>query len=135
MASTPNPLAPSKLAKRVVIAVKVKFELNSRSGLRRVIFGLEKDTNGDLEIWKIQFQLFERDRKTDPYDDHPMIDLEIEVDTALTNKAQNVADNGLTPGQAGHALGPAAEDAKAAQAGDLDQSEADTSIQATLKKK
>jgi len=134
MPASTGPLTPAGGAKRVVVAIKVKFELNARNGLRRVMFSLEKDTNGDEVDWKIQFQLFERDNKTDPYDD-PIVDLEIEVDTALNSKAQNVADNGMTPGQSAHALGPAAEDAKAAAAGDLDQSEANDTVQATLKKK
>jgi len=129
-----GPLAPAGGAKRMVVAIKVKFELNARNGLRRVMFSLEKDTDGDKIDWKIQFQLFERDSKTVPYDD-PLVDREIEVDTALNNKAQAVADNGMTPGQAAHALGPASEDAKAAADGEIDQSEADETIQATLKKK
>jgi hypothetical protein len=41
----------------------------------------------------------------------------------------------LTPGQAAHAIGPAAEDAKAAKNGEIDQDEADDTVQATLKKK
>lgn len=37
--------------------------------LRRVIFGLEKDTQADTVIWKINFQLFERDNKTHDFGD------------------------------------------------------------------
>jgi hypothetical protein len=134
MPRSSDALAPTGEAKRVVVAIKVRFELNARNGLRRVIFSLEKDTDGDEIDWKIQFQLFERDDKTVPYDD-ALVDLEIEVDTALNNKAQVMADEGMTPGQSAHALGPASDDAKAAAAGELDQSEADNTIQATLKKK
>jgi hypothetical protein len=127
-------LAPVGVAKREVVAIKVKFELNARNGLRRVMFSLEKDTDGDAINWKIQFQLFERDNKTVAYVD-PLVDLEIEVDTVLHNKAQTTADKGMTPGQSAHALGPAADDAKAAAAGELDPSEAKGTIQATLRKK
>jgi hypothetical protein len=134
MPTSSGPLAPAGGAKRLVVAVKVKFEVNARNGLRRVLFSLEKDTDGDAIDWKIQFQLFERDSKTVPYDD-PIVDLEIEVDTALNHKAQAMADNGMTPGQSAHALGPASEDAKAAANGEIDQSEADETVQATLKKK
>jgi hypothetical protein len=134
MPTSSGPLAPAGGAKRIVVAIKVKFELNARNGLRRVLFSLEKDTDGDAIDWKIQFQLFERDSKTVPYDD-PIVDLEIEVDTALNKKAQTMADNGMTPGQSAHALGPASEDAKAAANGEIDQSEADETVQATLKKK
>jgi hypothetical protein len=120
--------------KRIVVGIKVKFELNAKSGLRRVIFGLEKDTQGDDIIWKINFELYERDKKSDPYGD-ALIDLDVEVDSKLNKKAEDTAHNGLTPGQAAHALGPAAEDAKAAANGELDQDEASDTVQATLRKK
>src|ERR1043166_1443548 len=127
-------LAPAGAPKRVIVGIKVKFELNSKNGLRRVIFGLEKDTQGDDIIWKINFELYERDRKSDPYGD-ALVDLDVELDTKLNKRAEDAAHNGLTPGQAAHAIGPAAEDAKAAKNGEIDQDEADDTVQATLKKK
>jgi len=119
---------------RTVIAIKVNFELNTPDRLRRVVFGLEKDTQGDNLIWKINFQLFERDKKTDDFGD-AIVDLSVEVDSTLNSKAEKAALNGLTPGQAGHALGTAADDATAAQAGEIDQQDANQSIQNTLKKR
>jgi hypothetical protein len=127
-------LAPAGEPKRVIVGIKVKFELNSKNGLRRVIFGLEKDTQGEDILWKINFELFERDRKSDPYGD-ALINLDVEVDAKLNKKAENTAHNGLTPGQAAHALGPAAEDAKAAAKGEFDREEASDTVQATLSKK
>lgn len=127
-------LAPAGQPKRTIVGIKVKFELNSKNGLRRIIFGLEKDTLSDDVIWKINFQLFERDKKSDPYGD-ALINLDVEVDAKLNKKAEDTAHNGLTPGQAAHALGPAADDAKAAANGELDQEEANDTVQATLKKK
>lgn len=132
--SLSNILAPAGDPKRTVVGIKVKFELNSKNGLRRVIFGLEKDTQGDDIIWKINFELFERTKKSDPYGD-ALINLDVEVDTQLNKKAEDTAHNGLTPGQAAHALGPAADDAKAAANGELDKDEASDTVQATLKKK
>ena len=129
-----NLLAPAGDPKRIVVGIKVKFELNSKNGLRRVIFGLEKDTQGNDIIWKINFELFERTKKSDPYGD-ALINLDVEVDTQLNKKAEDTAHNGLTPGQAAHALGPAADDAKAAANGELDKDEASDTVQATLKKK
>lgn len=129
----PN-ITPAGDAKRVVVGIKVKFELNSKNGLRRIMFGLEKDSQGDMVVWKIQFELFERDKKTNPYGD-PLIGLDVEVDTQLNKKAEITAHNGLTPGQAAHALGPAADDAKADANGELDQDEASETVQAILKKK
>ena len=126
--------APAGEPKRVIVGIKVKFELNSKNGLRRVIFGLEKDTQGEDIIWKINFELYERVKKSDPYGD-ALVDLDVELDTKLNKKAEDAAHNGLTPGQAAHALGPAADDAKAAKKGEIDQDEADDTVQATLKKK
>ena len=120
--------------KSTVIKLKVNFELNTPNGLRRVIFGLEKDTDPNNVIsWTIHFQLFERTKKTDPYTD-AIVTLDVQVDQALNSKADK-ASKGLTPGQSAHALGPAADDAKAAGDGEIDQSDAEDTIQNTLKKK
>ena len=119
---------------QTLIAIKVHFTLNTPDRLRRVIFGLEKDTQDEVVIWKINFQLFERAKKTDDFGD-AIVALDVEVDAALHSKAEKAAQNGLTPGQSAHALGPAADDAKAAANGEIDQEEADQTVQNTLKKK
>jgi len=117
-----------------IIKLKVHFELNTPNGLRRVIFGLSKDaTSGTTVVWTIDFQLFERAKKSDPYGD-AIVTLNVEVDKALNSKAEKAA-KGLTAGQSAHALGPAADDAKAAQDGEIDEEEAQGTIQNTLKKK
>ena len=117
-----------------VIKLKVNFQLNTPNGLRRVIFGLEKDaTSGTVVQWTLNFQLFERAKKSDPFGD-PIVSLDVEVDKALNAKAEK-ASKGLTAGQSAHALGPAAEDAKAAEAGEIDQEDAQDTVQNTLKKK
>ena len=120
--------------KATVIKLKVNFQLNTPNGLRRVIFGLEKDaTSGNVVQWTINFQLFERAKKSDPFGD-PIVSLDVEVDKALNAKAEKAAQ-GLTAGQSAHALGPAAEDAKAAEAGEIDEEDAQQTVQNTLKKK
>lgn len=122
---------PSGNVKPQVIAIKVHFQLNTPDGLRRVIFGLEKDTQGSTVIWKINFQLFERERKTDNFGD-AIVALDVEVDTQLHAQAAEAAEHGLTPPQTAHALGAAADDAKAAQAGDIDTADAKQTVQNTL---
>ena len=117
-----------------IIAIKVHFELITKDKLRRVIFGLEKDTEGDKVTWKINFQLFERDKKTDPWGD-AIVDIEIEVDKQLNPNAERTALNGMTAGQQAHAAGPAAIDQKAAAAGEIPQAKANRTTQDTLKKK
>jgi len=126
--------APATEPKRTIVGIKVKFELNSKNGLRRVIFGLEKNSQADEILWKINFALFERDKKSDAYSD-ALVDMAVEVDTQLNKRAEDTAQKGLTPGQAAHALGPAAEDAKASAAGEIDHEEASETVQATLRKK
>ena len=117
-----------------VIKLKIHFELNTPNGLRRVIFGLEKDASSGTTVnWTINFQLFERTKKTDPYGD-AIVTLNVEVDKALNAKAEK-ASKGLTAGQSAHALGPAADDAKAAKDGEIDEADAQQTIQNTLKKK
>ncbi len=117
-----------------IVAIKVHFELITKDKLRRVIFGLEKDTEGVKVKWKINFQLFERDKKTDPWGD-AVVDIDIEVDKELHPNAEKTALNGMTAGQQAHAAGPAAIDQKAAKAGTLSQAKANRTTQDTLKKK
>ena len=131
MATTATPAVKPK---STIIKLKIHFELNTPNGLRRVIFGLEKDaTAGNVVVWKIDFQLFERAKKSDPFGD-AIVTLNVEVDKALFPKAEK-ASQGLTPGQTAHALGPAADDAKAAAEGEIEEDEAQDTVQNTLKKK
>jgi len=117
-----------------VIAIKVHFDLITNDKLRKVVFGLEKDTQGTKVIWKINFDLFERDKKTDPFGE-AIVHVDIEVDKVLQPKAEKMALSGMTAGQQAHALGPAADDQKLAQDGEIPQEDADATTQATLKKK
>lgn len=129
MATTTKPIPA---AKSTIIKLKIHFELNTPNGLRRVIFGLEKDTQGDVVIWKINFQLFERQKKTDPFGD-AIVTLDVEVDKKLNALAEKTS-KGMTSKQTSHALGPAAEDAKAAANGEIEQDEANQTVQNTVKK-
>ena len=117
-----------------VISVHVQFELDSKDGLRKVIFGLEKDSDdgNNQATWTIHFQLFERDKKADDF--AQVINLDVEVKTSLRSKAEQVAKSGLTQKQSAHALGPAAQDAKDAAAGAISDSQAQNTIQKTLTK-
>lgn len=122
-----NAIAP----KREVVKIHVKFILNTPDGLRRVVFELEKDTGDDGTIkWKITFQLFERDKKSDPFGD-PIVDLLVEVDSKLNAKAQTMADDGMTTSQAAFALGPAADTANDPV---VSTEKKKTTVQNTLKK-
>ena len=119
--------------KSTVIKLKIHFELNTPNGLRKVIFGLSKDaTANNVVSWQIDFQLFERSKKTDPWGD-AIVTLNVQVDKKLFPKAEQ-AVQGLTPAQSAHALGPAADDARAAADGEIEQADAEDTVQNTLRK-
>ena len=89
-----------------VVKVHVKFTVTTPDGLRRVAFDLEKDTDDDGTVtWKIAFQLFERDKKSEDFGD-ALVDLEVDVDKKLNAKAQAMSDKGMTKTQAALAVGP-----------------------------
>ena len=131
MATSTTTPAKKQKTKSTIIKLKVNFELNTPNGLRKVIFGLEKDaTAGNIVKWSIDFQLFERSKKTDPWGD-AIVTLNVDVDKKLFPKAE-VAAQGLNPNQSAHLLGPAADDAAAAEAGEIEPEEAQDTVQDTL---
>jgi hypothetical protein len=115
-----------------VTDVHVKFTLNTPDGRRRVSFELERLVESEDIHWVIGFQLFERAQKTDSFGD-AMVDLLVEVDTDLNDKAEKAAHDGMSEEQARHALGPAADTAKDAKEGSVTVEEAKDSIQDTLR--
>ncbi len=133
----PGPLvkrAAAAAPKRQVVKMHVKFTLNTADGLRRVLFELEKDSTQDGPVqWMIHFQLFERVRKSDSFTD-PVVDLEVDVEANLNNKAENMASDGMTPNQAAFAIGPVADIAKDCKANGSPIDDAKASVQKTLKK-
>jgi hypothetical protein len=123
-AGTPPPALP--------IVLKVSFTLNTPDGLREITFGLEKDTDGTKVNWTITFVLYERTDKTKPFGD-PVVSLNVFVASTLHAKAETAARNGLTPVQTAHATGPAADAAKAVQAGTMPPPVGNNIIQNSLK--
>jgi hypothetical protein len=114
------------------IALKVSFTLNTPDGLRQISFGLEKDTDGVSVNWTITFVLYERSSSSQSFG-NPLVSLTVFVASALHPNAETAAHNGLTPTQTAHATGPAAEAAKAVQAGAMPLPVGNNIIQNTLK--
>jgi hypothetical protein len=115
------------------IVLNVQFTINTPDRLKQITFGLEKQTDDVAVNWTITFILYERNAPHLPFGD-AIVNLSVFVASKLNQQAQAVADaNGLTPEQTAHAIGPAAEAAKAAQAGTMPQPVADNIIQNTLK--
>jgi hypothetical protein len=134
VAQTPGPAStPSTgtMPAALPIALKVSFTLNTPDGLRQISFGLEKDTDGITTDWTITFVLFER---TDPSADFgsAVVSLSVFVASPLQTNAETAAHQGLTPAQAAHATGPAADAAKAVSMGALPLPMGNKIIQGTL---
>ena len=114
------------------IALKVSFTLNTTDGLREISFGLEKDTDGTNVNWTITFVLYERTSTTTSFGD-PLVSLNVFVASSLHANAEIAAHTGLTPVQTAHATGPAADAAKAVQAGTMFLPVGNRIVQNTLK--
>jgi hypothetical protein len=127
---TPTP-STGTMPAPLQIALKVNFTLNTTDGLRQISFGLEKDTDGVSIDWTITFVLYER---TDPTVDfgNAVVSLTVFVTSPLQANAETAAHSGLTPAQAAHATGPAADAAKAISTGDLPLPIGNNIIQSTL---
>jgi hypothetical protein len=124
--------APGTAPCALPIALKVSFTLNTPDGLRRISFGLEQDTDGVKVNWTITFVLYERPDTVNPFCD-PVVSLTVFVASTLHANAEAAALNGLTPAQTAHASGPAANAAKAVQAGTMPLPVGNKIIQDTLK--
>ena len=148
MATTKKKAQPAKAVKAVkkapaaapktrrggrVISAKFSVELNTPSDLRRVLFSLEKNVEGQVVIWKLHFELLERKAADKPYGS-PIVKVDLELKKELESQADKIAKaKKLTPEQAAHALGPAANDQKAAKAGEIPQAEANDTVQDTVR--
>jgi hypothetical protein len=118
-------------------SISVDIEVMTRDRLRKVAFGLDKETadSGDV-TWTIDFKLFEREQKTDDFGD-PLVRLEaIAVKKANFEKAEDTArTQRFTAAQTEHALGPASVDAKRFQAGKITKEKAQATAERTLAKR
>jgi hypothetical protein len=126
------PSAPFTTPSALPIALKVNFTLNTPDGLRRISFGLQKDTDGTKVNWTITFVLYERPDTANPFCD-PVVSLTVFVASTLHTNAETAASHGLTPAQTARATGPAANAAKAAQAGTMPLPICHKIVQDTLK--
>ena len=61
---------PAGVGKRIISVHIEIIDVMSKDGLRKFSFGLDKSTDkDDEEDWAIHFDLFERVRRTDEFDD------------------------------------------------------------------
>ena len=137
MGTPPSSNSPSSISSsahrppELPVALKVSFTLNTPDGLRRINFGLEKDTDETNVQWTITFTLYERANAGCEFGD-PLVSLNVFVAQALHRNAETAATNGLTPEQTAIATGPAANAAKAAHEGTVPVPVANKLIQSSI---
>lgn len=118
-------------------SISVDIEVMTKDRLRKVVFGLDKETadSGDVR-WTIDFKLFEREKTTDAFGD-PLVKLDaVIVKKANFDKAEATAVAGtFTAAQTEHALGPAAVDAKRFKDGKITREKAERTAERTVAKR
>jgi hypothetical protein len=118
--------------KTAIAGLRVRFELGARDGLRRVVLAMERNNKANgLITWVVQFQLFERKTRLEGWTQ--IADLRVELDTKQNTQAAAVAARGLTDEQAARAIGPAADDARAAKRGEIPVADAHDSVRGIVR--
>jgi hypothetical protein len=118
-------------------SISVDIEVLTKDRLRKVVFGLDKVTSDAGEVtWTINFELFERTKKDEPFGD-PIVNLDaVVVKKAHVEQAEDTATAGtFTKTQAEHALGPAAVDAKRFKDGKIPREKAESTVERTVAKR
>lgn len=125
-------MSSKPVVKQAVVGISLRLELNSEDGLRRVVFTLSKEAlANDKARWKIGFELFERKKKSAAF--VKLIDLDVNVTTKNQKNAEAaVKRKKLTVKQSAHAIGTAADLAKAAAGDEVDIDTAKQSVEETL---
>jgi len=125
-------MAGGALGKQSIVGISVRLELNSKDGLRRVIFTLSKDNLPKNKVqWKIKFELFERQEQSEEF--VKLIGLDVDVTTENNKNAELVVKRKkLTVKQSAHAIGTAADLAKAAANQEVPEDLAQESAEETL---
>jgi hypothetical protein len=90
---------PANVAKKV-LSIHVVVDVLSKDRLRKFSFGLDKTTDDkNVEDWIIHFNLFERDKKDDPFKTEAVIHVDVEVKLKNFAKAAVTADKGFNTPQ------------------------------------
>ena len=82
-----------------LIHLKVTFTVITSDNLKKIVFGLTKDTKDGNETWTINFALSDKQKATDA-DFSPRVTADIELELALHQLAEETATDGLNDTQA-----------------------------------
>jgi len=115
-------------------SISVDLEVMTPDRLKKVIFGLDKEVDAESVHWTINFQLLEREKKSDEFGD-PLVKLTVDVKKSNNELAEETATKGLNSGQSEHLLGPGVSAAQKLKAGKTTEEKAAAVIERTLPKR
>jgi hypothetical protein len=121
--------AMSKPTKELV-KIHVQFTILPPDQLKQIVFGLNKDTVGDVVSWKITFALSTREKKTDAL--VKIIEAEVDADLKDAPIAEETADKGVNKPQSDHLTLNVATAAERLKAGKIKQATFDRTLKGTL---
>ena len=115
-------------------SISVDLEVMTTDRLKKVIFGLDKSTEGDEVQWVIEFQFLQREKKTEEFGD-PIVKLKVDVRKAHNPAAEETAVKGLNAPQSEHLLGPAMVAAQRLDQGKTTEDKVAATVERTLAKR
>lgn len=119
---------------RTLRSISVDLEVMTADRLKKVIFGLDKKMDARNVQWTINFQLLEREKKSDEFGD-PLVKLTVDVKRSHNDLAEETATKGLNSSQSEHLLGPGVAAAQKLRAGKTTEEKAGATVERTLPKR
>lgn len=119
---------------RTLKAISVDLEVMTTDRLKKIVFGLDKSVEDDETSWAIDFQFFQRDKKSEEFGD-ALVKLKIDVKKTNHTAAEATAVKGLNSSQTEHLLGPGVIAAQRLNEGKTTEEKATAVIERTLPKR
>jgi hypothetical protein len=89
--------------KKNIVSVAVDLEVLTNDKLRKLIFGLKKNTEGELVKWRIDFELLDREKKSEAFERAVFISVDLDVKKAPVTKLEATVEKGLDSRQVAYA--------------------------------
>jgi hypothetical protein len=128
----PSPSGARTRGSKQVVSVEVNLTVTSPDNLRHIEFGLEKDTASGSVTWTIDFKFQQRADVNATF--VTLVSLHIKVKSKYNDSAAATKQEGLSPAQQEHLLGPATVAAQGLAAGTVPEASASRVVENTLAK-
>jgi hypothetical protein len=119
---------------RTLKSISVDLEVMTTDRLKKIVFGLDKNVDGDEIQWVIDFKFFQRDKKSDEFGD-PLVSLKADVKKTNNEAAEATANKGLNASQSELLLGPGVIAAQRLKEGKITEEKAAATVERTLPKR